>query len=73
MAVIRFSCAATGRVVETKLKSEDDTLNLFRDPGLRTKCCFCTGHHHWRLVHHQWMESDWAVEFAPKVNSQYLC
>jgi hypothetical protein len=50
MTAIRFTCTATGHVLETKLKSDDDTLRLFGEGGLLSRCCFCGGQHPWHLV-----------------------
>jgi hypothetical protein len=49
MTVIRFACTVTGHVLETDLKSDSDTLKVFREHGLWSKCRFCTGSHRWEL------------------------
>ena len=73
MAVVRFECVATGRTLETRLTSDEDTLRLFREPGLKTECCFCDGQHRWRMVGYQWIRSDLNVEPTPKGTARFLC
>ena len=49
MILIRFACTVTGHVLETELKSDNDTLNLFREHGLWSKCRFWASSHRWEL------------------------
>jgi len=72
MAVVRFECVETGRALETQLTSDEDTLRLFREPGLQTECCFCNGLHRWRMLAHQWIKSDLNVERGVKGTARFL-
>jgi hypothetical protein len=55
-ASLQFSCAATGRNLETHLSTETRNLDLFQPGNLPMLCVFCGRQHYWRLVdcqHHR--------------------
>jgi hypothetical protein len=52
-ASLQFSCAATGRNLETKLSTETRNLVLFRRGNMPMCCVFCGRQHYWRLVEYQ--------------------
>jgi hypothetical protein len=49
-ASIQFSCAATGRNLETQLSTETRNLVMFRRGKVPMRCAFCGGQHYWRLI-----------------------
>ena len=53
-ASIQFSCAATGRNLETQLSTETRNLVMFRRGKVPMRCAFCGRQHYWRLIedHH---------------------
>jgi len=53
-ASIQFSCAATGRDLETQLSTETRNLVMFRRGKVPMRCAFCGRQHYWRLIeyHH---------------------
>ena len=53
-ASIQFSCAATGRNLETQLSTETRNLVMFRRGKVPMRCAFCGRRHYWRLIeyHH---------------------
>jgi hypothetical protein len=53
-ASIRFSCAATGRNLETQLSTEARNLVMFRRAKVPMRCAFCGRQHCWTLIeqHH---------------------
>jgi hypothetical protein len=53
-ASIQFSCAATGRNLETQLSTETRNLVMFRRGKVPMRCAFCGQRHFWRLIkyHH---------------------
>jgi hypothetical protein len=52
-ASIRFSCAITGRNLETELSTETRNLVMFRRGDLPMRCEFCGGQHYWRLIEYR--------------------
>ena len=48
-ASIQFSCAATGRDLETQLSTETRNLVMFRRGKVPMRCAFCGRQHYWRL------------------------
>jgi len=53
-ASIQFSCAATGRNLETQLSTETRNLVMFRRGKVPMRCAFCGRQHYWQLIeyHH---------------------
>jgi hypothetical protein len=49
-ASIQFSCATTGRNLETQLSTETRNLVMFRRGMVPMRCAFCGRQHHWRLI-----------------------
>ena len=49
-ASLQFSCAATGRNLETQLSTEARNLVIFRRGNVRMRCAFCGQQHCWRLI-----------------------
>jgi hypothetical protein len=49
-ASIQFSCAATGRNLETQLNTETRNLVMFRRGKVPMRCAFCGRQHYWRLI-----------------------
>ena len=52
-ASIRFSCATTGRNLETELRTETRNLVMFRRGDVSMRCEFCGGQHDWRLIEYR--------------------
>ena len=57
-ASIQFSCAATGRNLETQLSTETRNLVMFRRGKVPMRCAFCGRQHYWHLIesHHPVMK-----------------
>jgi hypothetical protein len=53
-ASIQFSCATTGRNLDTQLSTEARNLVMFRRGKVPMRCAFCGRQHYWRLIeyHH---------------------
>jgi hypothetical protein len=49
-ASLQFSCAATGRNLETQLSTEPRNLVIFRRGNVPMRCAFCGRQHYWRLI-----------------------
>jgi hypothetical protein len=49
-ASIQFSCATTGRNLETLLGTEARNLVIFRQGKVPMRCAFCGRQHYWRLI-----------------------
>jgi hypothetical protein len=49
-ASLRFSCAATGRNLETQLSTETRNLVILRRDNVLMDCAFCGQQHYWRLI-----------------------
>jgi hypothetical protein len=49
-ASIQFSCATTGRNLETQLSTETRNLVMFRRGMVPMRCAFCGRQHSWRLI-----------------------
>src|SRR5215475_10110890 len=49
-ASIQFSCAATGRDLETQLSTETRNLVILRRGKVPMRCAFCGRQHYWRLM-----------------------
>jgi hypothetical protein len=49
-ASIQFSCAITGRNLETQLSTETRNLVMFRRGKVPMRCEFCGRQHYWRLT-----------------------
>jgi hypothetical protein len=49
-ASLQFSCAATGRNLETQLSTEPRNLVIFRRGNVSMRCSFCGRQHYWRLI-----------------------
>ena len=49
-ACIQFSCATTGRNLETLLSTEARNLFMFRRDKVPMRCAFCGRQHYWRLI-----------------------
>jgi len=49
-ASLQFSCATTGRNLETQLSTEARNLDIFRRGNVRMRCAFCGQQHRWRLI-----------------------
>ena len=62
-ASIQFSCAATGRDLETQLSTETRNLVMFRRGKVPMRCAFCGRQHYWRLIeyHHPVSKSQGRV------------
>jgi len=57
-ASLQFSCAATGRNLETQLSTETRNLVLFRRGNVPMRCVFCGRQHYWHLVEYQHHRPD---------------
>jgi hypothetical protein len=51
-ARIQFSCAITGRNLETQLSTKMRNLVMFRQGKVPMRCAFCGRQHSWRLIEH---------------------
>ena len=53
-ASLQFSCAKTGRNLETQLGTETRNLVVLQRGNLPMRCAFCGRQHYWRLIkyHH---------------------
>ena len=49
-ASLEFSCAKTGRNLETQLSTEARNLVIFRQANVPMRCAFCGRQHHWRRI-----------------------
>ena len=49
-ASLQFSCATTGRKLETQLSTEKGNLVTFRLGNMPMSCPFCGRQHNWRLI-----------------------
>jgi hypothetical protein len=49
-ASLQFSCATTGRNLETQLSTETRNLVIFRRGSVQMRCAFCGRKHYWRLI-----------------------
>lgn len=49
-ASVQFSCAVTGRNLETELSTDQRNLVMFRQGKMSMLCSFCGGLHYWRLI-----------------------
>ena len=49
-ASLQFSCAATGRNLETQLSTEARNLDIFRRGNVPMRCAFCGRRHYWKLI-----------------------
>ena len=49
-ASLEFSCAKTGRNLETKLSTETRNLVVLQRGNLPMRCAFCGRKHYWRLI-----------------------
>jgi hypothetical protein len=54
-ASIQFSCAMTGRNLETQLSTETRNLVMFRRGKMPMHCIFCGRQHSWRLIEYHRM------------------
>jgi hypothetical protein len=52
-ASIQFSCATTGRNLETQLNTETRNLVMFRRGKVPMRCAFCGQQHYWRLIEYR--------------------
>jgi uncharacterized beta-barrel protein YwiB (DUF1934 family) len=52
-ACLQFSCALSGRNLETELITETRNLVMFRQGKVSMRCAFCGLNHHWRLMRYQ--------------------
>ena len=58
-ACIQFSCATTGRNLETLLSTEARNLFMFRRDKVPMRCAFCGRQHYWRLIeYHRQVTKD---------------
>ena len=55
-ASIQFSCATTGRNLETQLNTETRNLVMFRRGKVPMRCAFCGQQHYWRLIEYHRQE-----------------
>jgi len=62
-ASIQFSCAATGRDLETQLSTETRNLVMFRRGKVPMRCAFCGRQHYWRVIEYR----DPARKHQPRV------
>jgi hypothetical protein len=72
MTLIRFACTVTGHVLETELKSDNDTLKVFREHGLWSRCCFCAGSHRWELSR-KLIQSEIVVRASRRTEPRNVC
>ena len=49
-ASLQFSCATTGRNLETQLITDTRNLVIFRRGTVAMRCAFCGLKHYWRLI-----------------------
>ena len=49
-ASLQFSCARTGRNLETQLLTDTRNLVIFRRGTVAMRCEFCGLKHYWRLI-----------------------
>jgi hypothetical protein len=49
-ASLHFSCATTGRNLETQLITDTRNLVIFRRRALPMRCVFCGRQHYWQLI-----------------------
>jgi len=63
-ASIQFSCAATGRNLETQLSTETRNLVMFRRGKVPMRCAFCGRQHFWRLIEYRHPVSHHQRRFA---------
>jgi len=49
-ASLQFSCATTGRKLETQLSTEKGNLVTFRLGNMPMSCPFCSRQHNWSLI-----------------------
>ena len=66
-ASLQFSCATTGRNLETQLITDTRNLVIFRRGTVAMRCAFCGLKHYWRLIkyHRQDIPDAGAIASLP--------